>query len=127
MAVEMPVFTKTFKAGGSISQYYAVKLSADNTVVVCSGVTDKPIGVAQEAASANGMVTVMIIGETKINTDAGLSVGALIGTAADGQLAAYVAGTDTTKYCMGQVTKATGNAGEIGSAIINCANIGRMA
>lgn len=127
MAVEMPVFTKTFKAGGTILAYYAVKLSADQTVVVCAATTDKPMGVAQEGASSGGMLTVMIIGETKVIADAALAVGDLVGTAADGQIAPYVAGTDTTKYCMGQCTKAAGNAGEVGSAIINCANLGRMA
>lgn len=123
----MPVFDKTFKAGGAISQYYAVKLSADNTVVVCSGVTDIPIGIAQDGAASGAAVVVRIIGESKFNGNAAVTVGALVGTAADGQIAPYVAGTDTTKYVMGQCTKAVGNAGEIGSAIINCASPARMA
>lgn len=127
MAVEMPVLDKTFKAGGTIVQYYAVKLSADNTVVVCAAVTDIPIGIAQDAGVSGSAVVVRIIGESKFNANASCAVGALVGTAADGQVTPYVAGTDTTKYVMGQCTKAVGNAGEIGSAIINCASPARMA
>lgn len=127
MAVEMPVFDKTFKAGGAIDQYHAVKISAAGTVVECSGVTDIPVGIAQDAAASGATVVVRVIGESKFNGGAGVAVGALIGTANDGQLVTYVAGTDTTKYVMGQCTVAMTNAGEIGSAIINCASPARMA
>lgn len=129
MAVEMPVFTKTFKAGADLSakQFYFVKQSADETVVVCAAVTDLPVGILQNNPLSGQGASVMIIGESKVNADAALAVGNLIGTAADGQAAVYAPGTDTTKYICGQVTKAVGNAGEIGSALINCSNPARGA
>jgi len=117
----------SFKAGGTITQYYFVKMSADNTVVVCSAVTDKPIGIAQAGASSGDTVEVVIAGVTKVNSDAALTYGNLIGTSADGQVAPYVAGTDTTKYLCGQMLTTTANAGEIGTAVINCVNIARGA
>lgn len=110
----------TFKAGGDLSakQYYFVKLSAENTVVVCAGTTDIPIGVVQNKPESGEAATVRILGKTKVNADAALTVGALIGCAADGQAAPYVNGTDTTKYPRGIVTKAADNAGEIAEALL---------
>lgn len=45
-----------FKAGGVIAKGQAVKLSADDTVVVCSASTDRAIGVAQIASTGSGDV-----------------------------------------------------------------------
>lgn len=127
MAVEIPVFQKTFKAGGTIAAYTFVKMSAAETVIACAGATDRPIGVAQDAAVSGGMVSVMIMGETKISADAAIAVGVLIGTSADAQADAKTPGTDTTEYICGQVTVASGAAADLLSAVINCANISRGA
>lgn len=129
MAVEMPVFTKAFKAAADLSakQYYIVKLSGADAVDVCSATTDKPIGVLQNAPASGDTALVMIIGESKVSSDVALAVGNLICTSADGQGAVMTPGTDTTKYTLGQVTVASSNASELASAIINCANIGRGA
>lgn len=117
------------KAGADLStkQYYFVKLSAANTVVVCAATTDKPIGILQNRPAAAGdPATVCVIGETKVNSDAALSVGASIGTAADGQAAAYTA-ADTTKFICGQVVVASAAAGGFATAIIDCANVRALA
>ena len=109
-----------------------VKLSADRTVVVCSGATDKPIGVLQAPTptSATGQaVSVVGFGVTKVQADASLTYGTLIGTSADGQADAKTPGTDTTEYICGQVIEVAGGttAGNYITAFINCANIGRAA
>lgn len=119
------------KAGADLSavgnQYKFVKLSAINTVVLCNGVTDVPIGVLQNRPASGEGADVCAIGITKVQGDADLSVGNLIGTSADGQAAAYAAGTDTTKYIAGQVVEDNAAAGGYAVALINCANLNRGA
>lgn len=128
MAVEGPQpIPWTFVAGGTIVQYTFVKLSGANQVVACSGTTDKPIGVAQEGAVSGGDVPVCIAGITKIEGDADLGYGDLIGTSSDAQAAAYVPGTDTTKYVVGTVLIDNAAAGGLITAVINCANVHRAA
>lgn len=119
----------TFKAGADLSakQFYFVKLSAADTVIVCSAATDVPIGVLQNAPSSGGMAEVVICGITKVNSDAALSAGNLIGTSGDGQADAKTAGTDTTEYVCGQVLVASGAAAGYATAVINCANLNRGA
>lgn len=120
MAVEGPQPIKwTFVAGGAIVQYTFVKLSAANTVVACAGTTDKPIGVAQDAAASGGAVNVCIAGITKLEGDADLAFGAAIGTSADAQAAAYTV-ADTTKYIVGTVLIDNAAAGGLITAVIDC-------
>jgi len=122
MAVEGPQpINWTFAAGGTIASYTFVKLSAANTVIACAGTTDKPIGVAQEAAVNGGSVAVCIVGITKLEGDADLAFGNAIGTSADAQAAAYSV-TDTTKYIVGTVLIDNGAAGGMITAVIDCAN-----
>lgn len=119
----------TFVPGGAITQYRFVKMSAANTVIQCAGTTDKPIGVAQEAATgagAPGGIKVCIVGITKIEGDADLAATDSIGTSADGQAAAYTA-TDTTKHIVGQVLIDNAAAAGLITAAINCANARTLA
>ena len=117
------------KAGGDLrtKQFYAVKLSAADTVVVCAGTTDRPIGILQNAPNTGGEAEVVCYGVTKVSADAALSVVNQIGTAADGQLAAYTPGTDTTKYICGIVLGATGAGDEYATALVDFANAARGA
>lgn len=124
-AVKLVGFTAS--ADLSAKQYYFVKISGAGTVDVCSGATDKPIGVLQNAPTSGGVAEVCIVGITKVNSDAALTAGTLIGTAADGQADAKTPGTDTTEYTCGQVLVASGAAGGYAVAVVNCANIGRAA
>lgn len=111
----------TMKAGGAITQYRFVKVSADDTVIQCDGVTDKPFGVAQEGAASGGALKVCCAGVTKLQGDADLNAGDSIGTSADGQAAAYGA-SDTTKYIVGQVMTGNTAAAGIVTAAVNCIN-----
>ncbi len=85
------------------------------------------IGVLQNKPTSGQAATILCVGTSKVSSDAALNEGDLIGTAADGQADAKVPGTDTTNYVVGQMITATGAAGVIGTAAINCANPHRAA
>ena len=57
------------KAAADLSskQYYLVELTAADTVNVCNGVTDRPIGVLQNAPKSGEPAEVCALGVTKIN------------------------------------------------------------
>lgn len=136
MAVESNLTCKTYEATGDLStkQYYFVKFdgTAGDTgcprVVVCTAATDRPAGILQDKPTTTGEAClVAIYGESKVSADAALTVGTLIGTAADGQADAKTPGTDTTEYVVGHVTLAAGAASRIASVWIDCANPARGA
>lgn len=108
-------------AGADLSakQYHFVKMSADNIVIACAAVTDKPIGVLQNKPISGQAAEVCSAGVTKIVGDADLTAGDTIGTSADGQAAAYTV-TDTTKHLVGQVIAANTAAGGFITADIDC-------
>jgi hypothetical protein len=112
-------------AGADLSapanQYKFVKISGDRTVVLCSAVTDKPIGVLQNTPGNGDAATVVSDGVTKVQGDADLTAGNSIGTSADGQAAAYTV-ADTTKYIVGQVILGNSAAGGIATVSINCSS-----
>jgi len=122
-------FKITLKAGADLSakQYHFMKLDASGDAVVCSGATDKPVGVLQNNPTSGQAAEIVVAGLTKISSDAALAIGALIGTSADGQADAKTPGSDTTEYVVGTVLTTTGAAGVIGSALVNCANPHRAA
>jgi hypothetical protein len=87
MATQKPI-THTFKAGGDLSakQYHFVKMSADQTVVACTAVTDKAIGILQNDPDAAGEdAVVAIAGTSKLYAGAAYSFGINLGPKADGR------------------------------------------
>ena len=124
---QKPILTESFKADGDLSgkQFYFVKLTANpREVGVCDGVTDKPIGILQNKPDAAGKAAeVMVIGRSKISSDAALNEGEAIGTSTDGQGVAKTQTTsgNSTHYVVGTCTAASGAAGEMAEIIINCA------
>jgi hypothetical protein len=130
MAYEIPGLVITLPAAGDLSagQYKFVELNSSGQVAICDAVTDIPVGVLQnKPAAAGAAAEVMVMGVSKVQGDADLTKGNQIGTSADGQAAAYAAGTDTTKYIVGQVLEDNAAAGGLITAIINCANPHRAA
>ena len=124
MAIELQGFKFTAIAGESLStyQYHFMKLSADMTVVKCSATTDIPCGVLQNNPPILGSAEVMVYGITKI-LGASLTAGMLIGTHTDGHAVEIDPDGGADLYICGQVLIGTGaGAGEIASALINCAN-----
>lgn len=117
-------FKISLTAGADLSakQYFFVKLNGSGNAVVCSGATDVPVGVLQNNPTSGQTAEVVVIGVTKISSDAALSIGDFIGTSGDGQADAKTNGTDTTEYVVGRMLVATGAAAVIGTAMVNCAN-----
>lgn len=96
-------------------------------VVLCAAVTDIPCGVLQASAPNSTVgepVEVLALGQTKLQSDGSTitQAGQLLGTTASGQARANVAGTDTTKYIVGQSgsMSAAPGAGVYFDAFINC-------
>ena len=129
MAYEIPGMCASFVAGGDLSakQYHFVKLNSSGQVVIVAANTDKPIGILQNAPASGGTAEVMLFGISKVVADADLAIGDQMGASADGQAAAYVPGTDTTKYIVGEVLTANTTAGGIVSVAFNCMGAGRGA
>lgn len=112
MATENSLKLVTFEAGADLSakQYYFVKLSAANTVDVCSGATDIPIGILQNDPTSGQEAVVALLGGggiSKVSSNEALTVGWMVGTSSDGQADRKIPGTDTTEYMCGQVITAT--------------------
>jgi len=129
MAWTIPGFTFTRVAGADLSssQYYYVKLSTTDTVIACAAATDVPIGILQNAPTSGQEATIMVTGISKVNSNAALSIGDLIGTSGDGQADAKVPGTDTTEYVVGVVLEASGAAAELATCTVNGLNPHRAA
>lgn len=124
-AAQIKVGNFTASADLSAKQYHFVKMSGNNTVTVCAAITDVPIGVLQNTPSSGQAASVCLFGITKVVADGTLAAGNLIGTSADGQADAIVAGTDTTVYTMGIALNAAA-AGETVEMFVN-ATAGRAA
>lgn len=130
MAVEGSQPLKTSAVAGadlSAAQYKFVKLNADNQVILCAAATDIPVGVLQNTPASGDAAEICVIGETKVDSDAALTAGWLIGTSADGQADRKIPGTDTTEYVAGQVKIGSGAAGGKATAFVNCASPSRAA
>jgi Kef-type K+ transport system membrane component KefB len=115
-------------AGADLSakQYTFVKLSGTG-VISAAAATDVVIGVLQNAPTSGKTAEVAITGVTKLKASAAISAGALVGTTSTGLAVAVVAGTDTTKYVLGQAITAAGAANDIITVAVNCVNINRAA
>ncbi len=128
MAKEIPVLLASFEASADLSTGYFrfVKLDANGRIATCNAVADKPIGVLQNKPSALGQeASVMIIGITKVESNAALNEADLVGTSTDGQALAHTStsGRNSDAFSVGQVTVASGSTGALASITINCASI----
>ena len=128
-ATSKEVLRLSLEAGADLSdkQFYFVKMSDDRKVAVCADVTDVPIGVLQNAPESGESADVMVIGLSKVSSDAALTAGDAIGSSSDGQAQTVTVGSETTVYLAGRVIDGTSAAGELASAVINCANAARAA
>jgi len=117
-------FKITLEAGADLSssQYNFVKLNASGKAVECAAVTDLPVGVLQNNPISGQAAEIVVVGLTKVSSNAALAIGDQVGTSSDGQAAPYVAGTDTTKFIVGTVLVTSGGADEVTSILVNCAN-----
>ena len=122
MAYEIPGLKITLEAAADLSsaQFKFVKLDANGKVVAIAAATDVPIGVLQNKPTSGQAAELMVDGVTKLQADAALTPGTAIGTSADGQADAKVAGTDITEYAVGVVLEGAGAAGNLCTARIVC-------
>lgn len=124
MAYEIPGLMAPLKSAADLSagtnQYKFVKLDAAGDIVAIAAATDIPIGVLQNTPGIGQEAQVMVDGITKLQADAALTPGTAIGTSADGQADAKVAGTDTTEHTVGIVLQGAAAAGNLCTARIVC-------
>jgi hypothetical protein len=107
----------TLTASGDLSssQYRFVQLSADNTVVICTTITDVPVGVLQNKPTSGQAAAIRCAGLSRIECGASLSAGDIVSMATDAQAQVAV----STQHVAGQIVEGAA-ADEIGSALISC-------
>lgn len=112
-------------AGESLTtkQYYFVKLSADNTVVLVTGAGDTPIGVLQNKPASGQTARVRIAGISRIVSSGNIAYGSNIGTDGNGKAVVKSADKDIGA---GVVIQGASNDLEVLTAAINCLNINKM-
>src|SRR5687767_7691241 len=124
MARELPFHKLSFVAAADLSagtnQFKYVKLDANGAVVAIAAATDIAIGVLQNTPALGQEAEVLVDGVTKLQADAALTPGTVIGTSADGQADAKVLGTDTTEHANGIVLVGAAAAGNLCTALVRC-------
>ena len=88
MAFEDDVLDISLLADGDLSayQYHFVKMTDENTVGVCSGATDNPIGILQNEPKAAGQVArVRVHGVSRVMAGGVVAFGDKVGTDANGE------------------------------------------
>ena len=130
MPLEIPGLTISLEAGADLStkMYHFVKLDSNGRVIAIAADTDRPVGILQNKPNALGIVAeVMVDGVSRLIGGSNLAKGAALGTTAAGRAAAVVAGTDTTKYMLGQILHDSDNDGEECSVLFDCKSPNRAA
>ena len=105
----------------SSTQYKFVKISADNTCVLCAATTDVPCGILQAPAATTGdPVTVCVAGESMLQAGGSITAGNQVSTNASGQGQTAVAG----QYVVAQAINIAGatTAGTLITVTVNCLN-----
>ena len=121
MATEQPGQLVSFKAAISMAshQYKFVKMSANDTVTLCTATTDIPVGIIQNAPGSLAAASVMVQGVSKLVGGGSLTVGALVGTDAAGLGTLIVAGTSgTVAYPVAQVLSSNTAANGIATVLL---------
>ena len=119
----------TLVAGADLSaaQYKFVKINSSGQAVAVAALTDRPIGILQNAPLAGQEAEVLVSGGSKIKAGSGgLDEGSIVGTDATGLAVVKVPGTDSTHYILGSCILAAAS-GSVGTVLINCASAGRAA
>ena len=101
MAIEERLEQISVEAGADLSAsanlFKAVKLDTDGKAVLCSAITDIPIGILQDLSTAGHAVPVAVGGIVKAKAGATIAAGAPVATKADGTLQTAA----TTQYVIG--------------------------
>ena len=126
MANVKRALTESFVAGATLasSQYHGVKLNANRQVIVCAADTDIPAGIVLNDPASGAEAEVLVVGRCPVVLGETLTAGQLIRIDGSGHAMLFEPATDTTAYCIGQVTIG-GAVTEVGEALINCCNPNR--
>ncbi len=118
------VIDGSHSAGADLSavQNKFVKINTSGQIVVMAAITDIPFGILQNKPDAQGKgADVARAGSrVKIQANATLDEGDLIGTSADGQADPIAAGSDTTVYIVGTCVEGVTNADELATISLDC-------
>ena len=87
----------------SANQYYFVKFDANGEIVLCDGITDKALGVLQNAPKLGQEALITTYGNTKIVASAALSDGDAVAPTADGKAQVAV----STQFARGRIVGAS--------------------
>jgi hypothetical protein len=123
MAVERPGTMESYQAAADLSaqQFRFVKLDANGQIAAITAATDIPLGILQDKPSAAGRAgAVMLDGMSKVVAGANLAKADIVGTDNQGRAVAVVAGTDTTKYAVGQVRLDNSVTGGLATIVFDC-------
>lgn len=101
----------------SAKQFRAVKMSGNLTVDVCAAITDKVVGVLQDAPASGASANVAFDGVSKMLLGGTVAAGDVVGTDNQGRAVTIVSGTDTTQYILGRCVSG-GAVSEIGSILV---------
>lgn len=89
MATDRGGLDLRFVASAAVTQYYVVELAATGKVNMTNATTDVPLGVAQEAATADGDgILVRVSGTTKAKAGGAINPGSWVGASAAGKVVA---------------------------------------
>lgn len=118
MAFEERLETISARSGSDLSaasnQYKIVKLNSSGDAVLCTAVTDKPVGILQNKPKQNQAATIAVGGISKCQASAAVTAGNLVGTSTGAQAQTAV----TTQYPIGKARTSVTNAGEIFSVLV---------
>lgn len=125
MPYEIPFAKITLEAAADLSAHQFKFVKADTTTAgskaaAIAAATDLPIGVLQNKPTAGQEAEILVDGVTKLQADAALTSGLVIGTSADGQADAKTLGTDTTEHAVGIVLEPAAAAGNLCTALVHC-------
>lgn len=123
-ATSSPPGEISLQAGEDLStfQFHGVVLRADGQLDAYDTITDVPFGVLQNKPDAAGKgASVIYSGKTKVEFGGTVAIGAQISFNSSSKAVTFVKDTNSTTFSAG-ICVLGGDSGEIGEAIINCAN-----
>lgn len=122
MATENLGKTLTFVAGETLTsdQYKIMKLDSSGNVVKATALTDRPIGILQNAPGSAGAAEVCIEGLSKMVFGGSVAILGLVGSdsAGKGTAITVAAGGTVYNYAVGQVTRIVTTAAGIGQVLV---------
>jgi len=109
----------------SALQYHFVKLDSAGKAAAVTAITDRPIGVLQNAPTSGQEAEVLVTGGTKLVASEAITEGAIVSTSAAGRGDSIAAGTNDTQFILGTALTEVAANGEILTAVVNCSSAAR--